>query len=56
MNSSSMKDCLTLPTQVGEIEPKASVHGFGTVKPKDVWAPKPYRPHANAGNQRFYID
>ena len=56
MNSSAMKDCLTLPTKVGEIEPKAAVHGFGTAKPRDVWAPKAYRPHANAGNQRFYID
>ena len=51
-----MKDCLTLPTKVGEMEPKATVYGFGTVKPRDVWAPKAYRPHANAGNQRFYID
>jgi hypothetical protein len=56
MASSSMKDCLTLPTQTGEMEPKASVYGFGTTRPRDVWAPKAYRPHANDGNQRFYID
>ena len=56
MGSSSMKDCMTLPTKVGEIEPKATIHGFGVSKPKDVWAPKAYRSHANAGNQRFYID
>lgn len=51
-----MKDCLTHPTNVGDIEPKATICGFGTVKPRDVWAPKAYRPHANDGNQRFYID
>ena len=56
MSSSSMKDCLTLPTKVGEMEPKAALYGFGVAGPKDVWAPKAYRPHANSGNQRFYID
>ena len=56
MGSSAMKDCLTLPTKVGEPEPKASVYGFGTIRPREVWAPKAYRAHANDGKQRFYID
>mmetsp|Transcript_26189 Transcript_26189/g.26073 ORF Transcript_26189/g.26073 Transcript_26189/m.26073 type:complete len:114 (-) Transcript_26189:26-367(-) len=56
MTSSSVKDCLTLPTGSGDIEPKATIHGFAIPKQRDVWAPKAYRAHANAGNQRFYID
>ena len=39
----------------GGIEPKASLRGTGEIQTKDVWRPKAYQPHANDGNQRFYI-
>jgi hypothetical protein len=56
MGSSAMKDLLFGLTKCGEIEPKPVVYGFGTAKPKDIWALKAYAPHANDGNRRFYID
>lgn len=56
MGSSSMKDCMSMPSSGGEVETKGTIHGFNTIKPRDVWAPKAYRAHANDGKHRFYID
>ena len=56
MGSSQVKNSMTLPSKAGEMEPKPTIYGFGAPQPRDVWAPKAYRAHANSGNQRFYVD
>ena len=56
MNSNGMKGIMAgHEKDTGAIDPKASLHGLGTIPAKDVWAPKAYQPHANDGSQRFYI-
>ena len=39
-----------------EPDPKSTIHSTGAIPAKDVWAPKAYQAHGNAGNQRFYLN
>ena len=43
MNSNGMKGIMTgHERDTGAIDPKASLHGLGSIPAKDVWAPKAY--------------
>ena len=57
MNSNQMNGVMAGHEKAtGDIDPKAAIHGTGLIAPKDTWQPKAYKKHANAGNQRFYVD